>query len=302
VPPAAAGALRAAHRSTTGRNLLLRRQLSAALDVLRDAGVAAAPLKGALYLLDGTLPDPGVREMGDLDVAVAPDAFERAVAALGRAGYRPAPGRPFAHPHELPLAGGLAPLELHPVLGSPAVTSVVPLPQALARAEPRDGWLRLAADDVMAHHVLHTQVQDRNHFVFGVSLRQLHTAALVLAARGGELDWDALRRRFCAAGLEPVLDGWLAVARELAGLPVPPPRSRASSWRARAVRGVAALGGWPADVARNVSFALGREYLTARYGLDGRPGRLAWARVRHLAGLAVAHPRDALRAAAVRRR
>lgn len=302
VPPATGAALRAAHRSALGRNLLLRRQLDEVLAVLAAAGVEPVPLKGALYLLDGTLPDLGVREMGDLDVAVAPEAFDRSVAALCRAGYRPAPGRPFAHPHELPFTGGLAPVELHAVLGSPPIPAVVPLDAALSRAERRGNWARLCADDVVAHHVLHTQVQDRNHAFFGLSLRQLHTAALVLRARGGELDWDALRNRFREAGLEPVLDAWLALCRDLGGLAVPPPRIPASRWRARAVLGVAALGGWPTDVARNLSFALGRAYLDERYGHGGRPLKLALARCRHVVRLAAADWRLAVRSTLVRRR
>lgn len=148
VPPAAAAALRAAHRATLGRNLLVRRQLDDVLDALVAAGVEPVPLKGALYLFDGTLPELGVRETGDLDVAVSPEAFERSVAALCRAGYRLAPGRPFAHPHELPLKGGVATLELHVSLGSPPIPAVVPLDAAVARAERRGRWVRLWPTDV----------------------------------------------------------------------------------------------------------------------------------------------------------
>lgn len=306
VPVEVARAARAEHRMALAGNVLLRPQLLTALGALAAAGIDALPLKGGLYLLDGTLADPGARVMGDLDVAVGPAAFDAALDVLAALGYTPQPGRPFEHPHELPLlVDGGAPLELHASLGSAPIPAAVPFDAALARAErrERDGvpWLRLAADDVVVHHVLHTQVQDRNHLVFGLSLRQLHTAALVLAARGGDVDWASVRQRFDTLGLGPVLDGWLDQARRVAHLDVPAPQRRVR-WRTGLTLASAAVGGWPSDLARNLAFALGADYLDSLYHHGGRPARLALARARHLTRLARRDGRGAMARALAPRR
>lgn len=83
---AAAAGLAAVARAHEGHGRLLTAELRTILAALRDAGIGAVPFKGpafAAWLGDA----PGLREMGDLDVFVAPADIARAVAAMAALGF-----------------------------------------------------------------------------------------------------------------------------------------------------------------------------------------------------------------------
>jgi hypothetical protein len=298
-----------AHRQTMGRNLVARRQLHDLVATMQEAGIDVLVFKGAQYLFDGTVSDLGTRTMADLDIAVPAADLTSARHVLEELGYRAAPVRPFEYPHELPYigpAGTVVPVELHVELGSPPIPDVVAVDDARARAVAVDiaGTTArgLTLEDALVHHVLHAQVQDLNHAVAGVALRQLHTFAL-LASRD-DVPWDAVSARLEAAGFDPAWRAYAALAEWVFGVEVH--QSGGASTRSRIDRTLAlasfAIGEWPSNIVRNVRFALGADYLDATYELGGDRRRLPAARVRHLWRTARSSGREAVGAAVRPRR
>ena len=294
----------AAHRSTLGRNLVARRQLRDVIAAFHDAHVDVLLFKGSQYLCDGTVTDLGSRSMADIDLAVPDDQVATASEVLLQLGYTAAPVRPFEFPHETPFVGppgAVLPIELHVDLGSPPIPDVVPTDRAWAGAVPVDvdgvTVRALSIEDALVHHVLHAQVQDLNHAVAGLPVRQLHTFALL--ARRDDLPWGAVRDRLDDAGFGAAWRAYAALAKWVFGVDVPVPGSdgrRAQVDRALALASFAA-GEWPSDVLRNLRFALGADYLDATYDLGGDRRRLPAARARHLWLTARSSGRDVITAA-----
>ena len=275
-PPDVADGLRAAYRSNAARQILFRHQLRDALAALNEAGVEPAPVKGALYLLEDTFGDIGERVMVDLDLVVTPSELADAVAALEHIGYRRRDRPDFTHPHELPMTAEnkLGAVELHTRLGVPAVTAVLPTSEFLECAAPvtHDGlrYRRPQSDHLLIHHVLHGQIQDRNHAVFGLPLRQLHTFTVAARAWSGDVDWRRVAARFETHGLAPVLSSYVDLAHRLFGLDgadiatATGHRSLRLAARRTTCLASATLG-WPSHVARNLSNAFAADYLRDRY-------------------------------------
>ncbi|MES3034163.1 MAG: nucleotidyltransferase family protein [Gemmatimonadota bacterium] len=93
---------------------------ASACDVLHGAGITALWLKGAALAMQSPA-GFAVRNMGDLDLLVAPSEIEQARQALARAGWSSGLGAGYdAHHHEAPMLrpGGLR-LELHSGLFPP---------------------------------------------------------------------------------------------------------------------------------------------------------------------------------------
>ena len=290
VPTDVAARLARAHRENLVRNLLLRRQAVEAVSALNGAGVEPMLFKGALYLFDDTFTDRGSRMMADLDVVVRSGQLEAAVDALGSLGYVPEPGKPFLHPHELPLfaPGRPAPVELHTELGSPPVPQVIPAQEVWARSELVEGggvaFRAPSPRDRVIHNVIHAQVQDLNHAVGGLALRQLHTLAALSARQGHRIDWDEIARTMERHGLGEVYRSYVYLARALLHAPVPPaagPRARLQMAWCLAFLELR----WPADVIRNLRFAFGSAYMDHLYAHGGSRFGRARARARHAAHL-----------------
>lgn len=288
-PPAPlAESLKLAHRRNTARNLGLRSQLIEAVTVLNGEGIVPLLFKGSLYLIDGTFPDRGERSQWDLDLAVSPDEFARATAALGSFGYRPEVTKPFLHPHELSLIKGdnRPPLELHDSLGSPPIPQLLPHREVLAAARQVElgpaRALGVSASHAVMHNVLHAQVQDRNHSVAGLPVRQLHTLTRLLQAHGDAVDWEAVRRRFADPRLSPVLSAYAHQAEVLFRAPLPGGLGDGLGPRLHHLRSLLFWQlGWPADVMRNLQFAFNEEYLAATYDAGGAGRSRSGLRIRH---------------------
>lgn len=108
---------RAAYVNTRARSVLLRETLLEVAAVAATEGVPILPLKGALLAFTA-YPDPGLRPMGDLDLAVRPADAEPLAAALAARGFRRhGEGRArfdLAVSHHLVLRRpGAPPVELH---------------------------------------------------------------------------------------------------------------------------------------------------------------------------------------------
>jgi len=143
-----------------GRRRLAWHALEAAraLAALAAAGVAAVAIKG-VALAHEVYDEPVERSLRDIDLLVAPEHVEPALAALGRCGWRPADDRVAAlyrrHHFHVVLGGrGLPVLELHWALTRPDDPQRLPAAPLLdgAREIPRAaGALRVPHPDA---HVL----------------------------------------------------------------------------------------------------------------------------------------------------
>lgn len=159
------GALRAAHAARSVALERVARALAEAHDESRrrrEAPLELVLIKGAA-LAETVYPNPWAREMDDVDLVVAPDSRERALAVLERAGARRAPLRPprplsdryfFETRLELELGAGLAVvLELHTSL-DPVAPRPGALEAVLARATVLPTLAPLAAPDPIDHLAL----------------------------------------------------------------------------------------------------------------------------------------------------
>jgi hypothetical protein len=279
-------ALRSAYHRNLGRMIRVRADLKVAIEALTAVGISTVPLKGAFHLLEHTFSQPAERFLFDLDLLVNPEDVSRAGAALETLGYRANPST-FDGTHDIPMTPehrGVT-IELHRALGGPAVTAVLPTPAFLAACRPvvREGVGYQAArpSHVVLHNVLHAQVHDRNHYAFGIALRQLHTFAAFVGRRGDEIDWDEVVQTMEAHESLPVLAGYVDLAEVLFGLAPPVALSR-SRMRRRACLITTAFFTPVSDVLRNVGRAFDARTLEARYGPSSRPqlwvrhGRTVW--------------------------
>ena len=228
LPDAVAEHLRHAQRANTVRNLRLRTQLTDSVAALNGAGITPLLLKGARQLVDGSLPRLGERWLSDLDLAVAPERFDAARAALRAIGYGEMPD-PFEHPHELPMLrpGDSGPLELHVEIGSPPLPAMFPLAEVWRDSEPLAvgaGEARgLSLAHGVIHNVVHASVQDLNHAVGGLPLRQLVTLTGLVRARGPEFDFAGGGRALRRPRAERRTARYVWLAHRFAALPLPPP-------------------------------------------------------------------------------
>jgi hypothetical protein len=107
-----------AHEAGRRQGQLLQMLTLRILELLGDAGIRSAPLKGPL-LGEAIYGDPGRRLSSDLDLLIAPEQLHDAVAVAGELGYGAptdyllADGLPQLHLRMLDERGKLPPLELH---------------------------------------------------------------------------------------------------------------------------------------------------------------------------------------------
>jgi hypothetical protein len=287
VPTAVADQLREAHLGHVVRNLRFRHELTRAVQAFNRAGTVPLLMKGSLQLVDGTL-GLGDRWMGDLDIVVPGADLSRSAEILVELGYRPDPGKPFLHPHELPFhrAGTPGPIEVHRELGSSPLADVLPVAEAwAASAELPIGQASaraLSPTHQVLHNILHSAVQDLNHTVGGLPLRQLLTLAGLARVHGPAVDWPAIERRMQEHGLGGTYHDHLWLTHRLTGMALPDKVGGGPSARLHERWALASFAlGWPADAQRNLRHAFGRAYLDSLYAHGNRPLQLAWARARH---------------------
>lgn len=307
IPIEVAGGLRERQLANVSRNIRLRQLLTEAVEALNCAGIVPLLFKGASELAAGGHDVVSNRWMADLDVLVPPIQVAPAGSVLERLGYMADPGCPFSHPHEVPFVRGDSPgpIELHAQLGSPPIPSVLPLAEAWPESsELQIGVARarvLSPTHQVLHNVLHSAVQDLNHAVGGLPLRQLLTLSRLVQLHGPAIDWPRIQRRMARHGLERTLNDHLWLTHRFTGMPFPLDR-RGLRPRLHEMFVLANFSlSWPPHVQRNLRFAFGHAYLDSLYSHEGRPCRVAAARARHAARVLRRDGRTALQDVLVRR-
>jgi Uncharacterised nucleotidyltransferase len=117
VPPRFQDAVATAVRGNRARALLAEASTRTIATTLEAAGIAVLPLKGFL-LGQAVYGDTGLRELGDVDLLVAPSDFDAACDVLLASGYepsdeRPVDGRPVLHRSFAVRRGAQIRVELH---------------------------------------------------------------------------------------------------------------------------------------------------------------------------------------------
>jgi hypothetical protein len=234
VPSWVSDELEASYLRQVARSALVATTRDTVLTVLSGAGIQAMLLKGAA-LVETVYDDPATRDMGDLDVLVAPSDFLRASDALTASGFT------LQHPegdpckrakllasgwhHDAPMlaSDGLLPVELHrQIVNHLDVGLTLDPTELLARGRVSALAARHlipAAEDLLLHTCL--------HFAHGREIRsegalaEVRDMAAVITREA--LDWDRFvvdARRYGAAGRVYLA---LFTLDQLGFAPPPPP-------------------------------------------------------------------------------
>jgi hypothetical protein len=217
-------ALRRAYQKTTARNLVIYHYFGQIVDRFTAASIPVIVLKGA-YLAANVYASEGEREMGDIDLVVAPSHLPEAVDILLELGYRPL--RVYAE--ELMednkdlgrfVHTGHA-VELHHQISDPHAPLPVDVAEIWERAVPAMIGSRnvqiLSPEDQLLHLCVHGTLQHQMdldmRFLLDVTIFTEHTA--------GQLDWTALVTRAQRLGWTRGVHLALTLAHELLGAQIP---------------------------------------------------------------------------------
>jgi hypothetical protein len=272
--------LEAAYNDHLARRADLTDQLQAIIAALGKAGIAPLLLKGARHLVAPLSPWSTARVMRDLDICVAPDRLDEAVAALHALGYRPIEeGTAFDH-HAPAMArpGRHGAVELHVDALALGGRRVLTTAEAWERSETigsdagpfrvlRPAWHLL-------HGLLHHQVAERGHRRQILALKGLFEFAS-LGATLSPAEWQEIADHMAARGETVALGSWLAQAGLLFGLALPAGLTIDPEARRHAEETLARAGDpyWKRRIgfiADQLRFAFARETLAHRYGIAER--------------------------------
>ena len=196
VPPAAWNRLRRAYFTSGDRNTRLYRELRAALECLRGAGIRVMVLKGP-FLGEAIYGDVALRPMCDADLMVERADLARASAVLLELGHPERPGPAAPSPvepdgaeakHVRPIVIQDLAIELHWTIVAPDGPVKLEVAGLWDRARPTTTAgvevLALSREDLLLHLCLHFCYQ---HGCVG--LRHLCDVAETVHRLGSELDW-----------------------------------------------------------------------------------------------------------------
>lgn len=195
-------------------------QASMLTQALEAAGVKAVMLKG--MALKALYPQPDLRTMSDLDLLVAPEQQQAALAAMETAGYALLEEEPGVH--VLRGEQGLR-VELHERLFDKTETGFLARLDegtvfAVERAVREEVYCGQAWVFPPQEHLAFLLLHMAKHLITtGFGLRQLADFSLYVQKRGGEIDFAALRAQMRSLGLEGMLDALLEICRQWLSLP-----------------------------------------------------------------------------------
>ena len=221
------------------RNEKLLSTLARVAGLLNAIDIEPVLLKGAALLVEGIYPQPAMRMLGDIDILIPQDRSTEACAALTAAGYETkwSAVSPPDH-HHLPMM--LDPetgtgVELHTDVISRSADAVIATGWFCELTRPvefRGQRVRLPEPTRNAGHIIfHGEIFHELYALNKVQLRHVIDLALLRVRHEAAIDWNALDRRFSAAGAGEVLATYLHLASELLSQAAPqlshPPRSDA---------------------------------------------------------------------------
>jgi hypothetical protein len=227
------------------RNERLRDSLEHIIRAMNGIDIEPTLLKGVAHLVGGLYPDPAARLMSDLDLLIPKERAPEAVAAMESIGYYVDQVIGETH-HHLPLMRhretNLA-IELHTRLRNQFTDSILPGSWVRERSQTiafRGVQARMPEPTILvAHNVVHDQLNHERYPWKYVELRQLFDLAMIRKRHEPDIDWAELDRRFKSAGLSRVLATYLRYNEVLLGQPMPTvsgvPRTQAMSRLRRAV-------------------------------------------------------------------
>jgi Uncharacterised nucleotidyltransferase len=186
------------------RNRRIRAQLEHLVGALNAVGIEPVLLKGMAHLLLGLYADDADRVIGDIDLLVARENCDAALAVLLEAGYAPHAGElEHAHLHHYPPVaadGSEAWVELHKA-ASP-YHRALPTPALIRRARRiriGSGWAAAPCpEDLLVHNIVHSQLHNRGFWSAEFALREAYDLVLLARHFGDELDWPRLAARIDA--------------------------------------------------------------------------------------------------------
>lgn len=220
------------------RNDQLCDELANIVRALNADDIEPILLKGAAHLVTGLYPTPAMRIMGDVDLLIPERRADHAVAAVKKLGFAPVDaGLEDGHHHLPPMHRadvGFA-IEFHTRVMHDESHLSAPVSWFEEQTQPMTfRGLRVKVPNptaLIAHNLVHDQLNHANFEANLVQLRQLLDFALLRARHDNEIDWRELDRRFVAAGSGEVLGTYLQYDRVLLGQPKPN-IATALPWRA----------------------------------------------------------------------
>jgi hypothetical protein len=170
-----------------------------------SAGVTPLLLKGSAAHAGGVYPDPGFRQMADIDLLVPSEHFETCIKAAEELGFEVDPSAIGQAGHALPLRNhnlGLL-LEIHHRLARIRERDNFPAAMVLEAAQPAEFRGTRVLLPHWSHHasltILHAVAWDRSRHMALVPLRALLDLA-ALKASGVPICWSEVQEQLEGAG------------------------------------------------------------------------------------------------------
>ena len=228
------------HEANAAQNRRIHDQIIDLGQILGGAGVAFVLLKGGNWLVEAE-GEIGDRQLTDIDLVVAPDAWSRAIGALEGSGFRAAAPRELyaRHFHHVPLARATdaVTVEVHRHLGWQR--HLLSPEEVIAASVPLQDGSYVRIMHPMHRFIfgcLHAQLQNMGHAAGVFGLRDLLDIQNLLERKADDLDWPAIAAFGRERGIYPLLALPLRLAGRLLGIETPEPFVRSRAARVQAIR------------------------------------------------------------------
>jgi len=282
LPKEVGGFLLAVESANRERNQAIIAELNAAVAILNVIGIQPVLLKGLAYLTTGVYSDCGQRFLMDIDLLIPEEQRKAAADALTQEGWLADDLDPFRHfrHHGPPLRRPSSVwIEIHHSLGTGTCERVLPARQVIARSLAVNlNGLRVrvpAQEDLLAHLILHSQMQHSAFQRIWPPIRAMADLLLLARRFGPGLHWAPVANRFSTAGQYGIFGLHLLQVSQSLGLTLPlrirfNPALRFLWFRRRVLRRRPALRYF--DPSYMLSIALARRLVTLRKVLATKEG------------------------------
>ena len=215
-----------AYLSTAAKNMVALHEAERLLSTLKEAGIAAAGLKG-IYLLENVYGNIGARSMNDIDILVKKQDLAKSLQIMQTLGYQHTGyfslldhNTDTKHVPPMQKAGGHL-LEVHWTLLEEYEPFTIDVEALWARMVPAKiagvEALALGVEDLILHLCLHLTYQ---HFLT-LGLRGLLDIGLVLHQFADEINWSRLVETARSWGAEKVTTLTLKLVESQLEVPIP---------------------------------------------------------------------------------